>query len=39
VVTASYGIGFWRALLLAVALSVLSWLATAISGVPTFRAG
>jgi putative membrane protein len=39
VVSAAYGIGLARALLLAIALTVLSWIATAISGVRTFRAG
>jgi putative membrane protein len=37
VVMSSYGIGFWRALLLAVALTVLSWLVSALMGVQTFR--
>ena len=37
VVMSSYGIGFWRALLLAVALTILSWLVSALVGVPTFR--
>ena len=39
VVMSSYGIGFWRALLLALALTLLSWVVTAISGVRTFRSG
>jgi putative membrane protein len=39
VVTTSYGIDFWRALLLALALTFLSWVVTAISGVRTFRSG
>jgi putative membrane protein len=39
VIGASYGIGFLRALLLAVALTVLSWIVSAVLGVRTFRAG
>src|SRR5512133_2949399 len=37
VVMSSYGIGFWRALLLAIALTLLSWLVSALFGVQTFR--
>jgi putative membrane protein len=37
VVMGSYGIGFWRALLLALALAFLSWLVSAVFGVRTFR--
>ncbi len=37
VVMSSYGIGFWRALLLALALTFLSWLVAAFLGVQTFR--
>jgi putative membrane protein len=37
VVMSAYGVGFWRALLIALALTFLSWLVTAVSGVPTFR--
>ena len=37
VVMGNYGIGFWRALLLALALAFLSWLVSAIFGVRTFR--
>jgi putative membrane protein len=37
VVMSSYGIGFWRALLLALAETVLSWLVSALFGVRTFR--
>ncbi len=39
VVMWSYRLGFTRALLLAIALAVLSWIVTAVSGVPTLRAG
>lgn len=39
VVMAAYGISFSRALLLALALAFLSWIVTAVSGVPTFRSG
>ena len=38
VVMSSYGIGFWRALLVAIALTFLSWLVAALLGVQTFRA-
>jgi putative membrane protein len=37
VVMGNYGIGFWRALLLALALAFLSWLVSTIFGVRTFR--
>ncbi len=37
VVMSSYGIGFSRALLVAIALTVLSWLVSALLGVQTFR--
>ncbi len=37
VVMASYGVGFFRALLVALALTLLSWLVEAVVGVPTFR--
>jgi putative membrane protein len=37
VVEGSYGIGLWRAFLVAVALAVLSWLVSALLGVRTFR--
>ena len=37
VVMGNYGIGFWRALLVALALAFLSWLVSAIFGVRTFR--
>jgi putative membrane protein len=39
VVMGSYGLGFGRALLLALALTFLSWLATVLTGVRTFRSG
>jgi putative membrane protein len=39
VVMGSYGLEFWRALLVSIALAFLSWLVTAISGVRTFRSG
>ncbi|WP_242352827.1 MULTISPECIES: hypothetical protein [unclassified Anaeromyxobacter] len=39
VIMGAYGIGFWRALLVALALTVLSWLVSALMGVRTFRAG
>lgn len=39
VVMGAYGLGFWRALLVSIALAFLSWIVTAISGVRTFRAG
>jgi len=37
VVISTYGIGFWRALLLAVLMAALSWLVSAVSGVKTLR--
>jgi putative membrane protein len=37
VVMGTYGIGFWRALLVAVALALLSWIVQALLGVRTFR--
>ena len=37
VVMGNYGVGFWQALLLALALAFLSWLVSAIFGVRTFR--
>jgi len=37
VVMASYDIGFLRALLLALALTVLSWVVEALLGIPPFR--
>ncbi len=37
VVMGSYGIGFLRALLLALALAFLSWLVSALFGIRTFR--
>ncbi len=37
VVEGSYGIGFFRALLVAIALTILSWLVEAALGVRTFR--
>lgn len=39
VVKGTYGLGFWRALLVAIALTLLSWLVSAILGVRTFRSG
>jgi putative membrane protein len=39
VVMTAYGLGFWRALLLALALAFVSWIATAITGIRTFRSG
>ncbi|WP_242342549.1 hypothetical protein [Anaeromyxobacter terrae] len=39
VIMGAYGIGFWRALLVALALTVLSWLVSALLGIRTFRAG
>jgi putative membrane protein len=39
VIMGAYGIGFWRALLVALALTLLSWLVSAVLGVRTFRAG
>lgn len=37
VVMSAYGIGFWRALLVAIVLTVLSWLVSALFGIRTFR--
>jgi putative membrane protein len=37
VVMSAYGIGFFRALLLAIALTILSWLVSALLGIRTFR--
>jgi len=37
VVMTTYGLGFWQALLVSVVMAVLSWIATAVSGVKTFR--
>jgi putative membrane protein len=37
VVMSSYGLGFWRSLLLALALTFLSWVVSAVFGVRTFR--
>lgn len=37
VVMGTYGIGFWRALLVAIALALLSWVVQALFGVRTFR--
>ena len=37
VVMSSYGIGFWRALLVAIVETILSWLVSAVVGVETFR--
>lgn len=39
VVEGSYDLGFWRALLLAVALAFLSWVVSALLGIRTFRSG
>lgn len=39
VVMGSYGIGFLRALLLALALAFLSWLVSELLGIRTFRSG
>jgi putative membrane protein len=39
VVMGSYGLGFLRALLLAVSLAFLSWLVSELFGVRTFRSG
>jgi len=35
----TYGVGFWRALLVAIALALLSWIVQGIFGVRTFRSG
>lgn len=37
VVESNYGIGFWRALLVAIALTFLSWAVTELFGIRTFR--
>lgn len=37
VMTTAYGLGFWRALLVALLMSVLSWVVSLVSGVKTFR--
>jgi putative membrane protein len=37
VVMSAYGIGFWRALLVALVLTFLSWLVSALFGIRTFR--
>jgi putative membrane protein len=37
VVMSAYGIGFWRALLVALALTFLSWAVSAVFGIRTFR--
>lgn len=39
VVELNYGVGVWRAFLIAVALTVLSWIVSALFGVRTFRSG
>jgi putative membrane protein len=39
VVMGTYGVGFWRALLVAIALALLSWIVQALLGVRTFRSG
>jgi len=39
VVMSAYGIDFWRALLVALALALLSWLVSALFGIRTFRSG
>lgn len=37
VISVSYGIGFFRSLLLALVLTLLSWIVSAVLGVRTFR--
>ncbi len=37
VISVNYGIGFFRSLLLALVLAVLSWLVSAVLGIRTFR--
>jgi putative membrane protein len=37
VVMGTYGIGFWHALLVALALALLSWIVQALFGIRTFR--
>jgi putative membrane protein len=39
VVMGTYGLGFLQALLLAIALTLLSWIVSALFGVRTFRSG
>ncbi len=39
VIAASYGLGFFQSLLLALALTLLSWIVSALFGVRTFRSG
>lgn len=39
VVMGAYGVGFWSALLVAIALAILSWLVSALFGIRTFRSG
>jgi putative membrane protein len=39
VVEGNYGLGFWRALLVAIALAFLSWVVSALFGIRTFRSG
>jgi putative membrane protein len=37
VVMGTYGVGFWRALLVAIALALLSWIVQGLFGIRTFR--
>lgn len=37
VIAVSYGLGFWRSLLLALVLTVLSWIVSAVLGIRPFR--
>ncbi len=39
VIEGNYGIGLWRALLVAIALALLSWIVSALFGIRTFRSG
>lgn len=39
VVMGTYGLDFWRALLVAIALTLLSWVVSAVFGIRTLRAG
>jgi putative membrane protein len=39
VVELNYGVGIWRAFLIAIALTVLSWIVSALFGIRTFRSG
>lgn len=39
VVEIEYGLGLWRSLLLALALTFLSWVVSALFGIRTFRSG